>query len=180
MKEAAIKAHQNRILYMSDITVIPQPRKPIVLIDPPSSELVRMSREVAKFRGLKEVTRNTAKIIIGDKAEDRMLRNEILSLKNFYTRRKVIHMEERQIADGSISHDGKYAIAVCQAFDERLPYMKPQEIVDDGLGDPIHEPKLMDRGFDKLDFLEDLLPSSGTDNDVGKQETGQSDTSVLE
>lgn len=60
--------------------------------------------------------------------------------------------EERQTAELNISHDGDYAVAVCLALDEASKEKEGdgEPIVDDGSGEPIHEPIWGDRGF--LDY----------------------------
>ena len=71
--------------------------------------------------------------------------------KLIYRRRLLILDEERQEADLSISHDGDYAIAVCLALDEEMDSVghEYKPVVDDGNGEPIHEPEYRDTGFEQ-------------------------------
>ena len=61
-------------------------------------------------------------------------------------RRLLVKEEDRQLADLSISHDGDYAVAVCMAVDEEHE-VDTMVLIDNGEGDPIHEPEWGDRGF---------------------------------
>ena len=166
MKEAAIKAHKNRKLFMRDISVLPfskngdvLPGKPEVLIDPPGREIL-MSSRVALLRGLRKtkITRNT----IADWMKKSVLQNlsELtapladgppgdFANHPIYIRRALVKEKDRQIAEGSISHHGDYAVAVCMAVDENLNNNDEdaRPIVDDGSGDPVHEPQWGDKGF---------------------------------
>lgn len=66
----------------------------------------------------------------------------------FFTRRAKIKEEERQVAEISITHEKEYAVAVCMALDERPKTEHSIEyIVDDGSGEPLHEPDWSDTGF---------------------------------
>ncbi len=63
-------------------------------------------------------------------------------------RRRLVQEEDRQIAELSISHDGPYVIAVCMALDEEATdYRSVAPIVDDGSGEPVHEPSWGDKGW---------------------------------
>ena len=66
-----------------------------------------------------------------------------------YVRRDRVKAEERQVAEMNITHDGDYVVAVCMAFDEACERKDEeiQPIVDNGVGDPIHEPVWGDEGF---------------------------------
>ena len=55
--------------------------------------------------------------------------------------------EDRQIAEVSISHDGDYAVATCLAVDEPAKQTYNWPLIDDGSGDPIHEPAWADDGW---------------------------------
>ena len=70
--------------------------------------------------------------------------------KEIFRRRRLILDEERQEADLSISHDGDYAIAVCLALDEEVDSIghENKPVLDDGKGEPIHEPEYGDAGFE--------------------------------
>lgn len=66
-----------------------------------------------------------------------------------FIRQARIKEEDRQVAELSISHDGEYAVAVCMALDEPREETegKSEPIIDDGTGEPIHEPVWGDKGF---------------------------------
>ena len=160
MKEAVIKAHRNRKLYMNEISVVkaerdPNGSKPQVLIDPPSQTII-MDARVALLRGLRETR------------YERMERNCILKRKDsvrtsfeqhlphlsndpeaIYKRRALVKEGDRQIAEGNISHDSEYAVAVCMAFDPEFKsdVMNIEPVFDDGSGEPLHEPAWGDIGF---------------------------------
>ena len=71
-----------------------------------------------------------------------------------YRRRRLVKMQDRSQADASLSHDGDYAIAVCQVLDE-VADTDAECIVDSGEGPALHEPEHGDKGF--LDPLTDDL-----------------------
>ena len=66
--------------------------------------------------------------------------------KTLSVRRSLVKEEDRQLADLSISHDGDYAVAVCMAVGEEYE-ADSTVLVDNGEGDPIHEPEWGDKGF---------------------------------
>lgn len=158
MKEAVIKAHRNRKLYMNEISVVkmgPNGSKPQVLIDPPSQTII-MDARVALLRGLREtryecMERNCLlkrKYSVRTSIEQHLphLSNESEAI---YKRRALVKEGDRQIAEGNISHDSEYAVAVCMAFDPKFKSddenIKP--VYDDGSGEPLHEPAWGDIGF---------------------------------
>lgn len=127
--------------------------KPLLLIDPPR-RIVKMDFVTAKARGLREAALNQAMLTGAPVSGDGSLsgtsplpRLEAKG-KDFICRRLLIKEEDRQLADLSISHDGDYAIAVCMALDE-APDGYPEPVMDDGTGEPIHEPVWGDNGFGK-------------------------------
>ena len=160
-KEAAIKAHSHRRLYMPQISIIKEVKvpRPIMLVDPPNA-LVRMSAEVAWKRGLNTLEHEQK--LSGDMiGQDRRFgdiaapevplaaseERNIVSERTYW-RYKRVRMEERQVASVSISHDKDYAFAVVQALDEPCPEERDPIIVDDdGEDAPIHEPQIGDDGF---------------------------------
>ena len=110
-----------------------------------------MSITTAITRGLRgaPLQRNTTtrKLLSGtDGSSSEADTSETLPLR--HRRRLLIQEEDRQLADLSISHDGEYAIAVCLALDE-VCGEDPEPIIDDGTGEPIHEPEWGDVGFGK-------------------------------
>lgn len=150
MKEAAIKAHRHRRLYMSEISVLRAGaesngllKKPQVLIDPPC-RVVMMDARVASLRGLRET-----KIERRGRSGLHTTQNSVDEPEDsIYKRRARIRMEDRQTVEGNISHDGDYAVAVCMAFEEKSNGGGNAEpIFDHGSGDPFHEPAWGDDGF---------------------------------
>lgn len=68
--------------------------------------------------------------------------------KGFVLRKRLVKMEDRQMAELSISHDGPYVIAVCIAVDEEAKGSEsPLYLADVGSGDAMHEPVWGDRGW---------------------------------
>ena len=142
-KEAAIKAHTSRRLYYRDISILSTQlegfessglqTKPVVLVDPPRA-IVRISNDIAQKRGLLVARSATTQ---GGESP--------LDAEGFVTRNIRIREDERRTAQISISHENQYAVAVCMAVDDVWP--EPTEVIDDGSGDPIHEPKRGDEGF---------------------------------
>lgn len=175
MKEAVIKAHRNRKLYMNEISVVkaerdPKGSKPQVLIDPPSQTIL-MDARVALLRGLREARYERMERNCLLKKKDPVqtsIDQHMLHLRNdpevIYKRRALVKEGDRQIAEGNISHDSDYAVAVCMAFDPKFKsddesiYMafdqefksddeNIEPVFDDGSGEPLHEPAWGDIGF---------------------------------
>lgn len=160
MKEAVIKAHRNRRLYMNEISVIkaerdPNGSKPQVLIDPPS-QIIMMDARVASLRGLRETKYEIMDRNCLLKSRDSVRNSvdqQLLNSRGYpgliHKRRALVKEEDRQIAEGNISHDSGYAVAVCMAFDEKLKSSDENidPLVDDGSGKPLHEPAWGDEGF---------------------------------
>ena len=174
MKEATIKAHYNRKLVMRDISVLTDPsattanfQKPSVIVDPPR-KMVLMSRAVAKNRGVRIIG-------IHDNARNNDVLNSNLGSgggtwarwkdplglreqpqqsglrppgeqEGQITRRHLVREEERQLVDASISHDTDYAVGVCIAAVGPGELNEPP-VMDNGFGEPIHEPEWGDVGF---------------------------------
>lgn len=135
-----------------------------VLIDPPT-RVITMTAKVAALRGLQEFefkSQSTSSL-------DKMLEGESFTgdghnpiretslpdhldgsdESKLYYRRELVKDDERQLAELNISHDGGYAVAVCLALDQKGQDVDEQTelIVDDGSGEPIHEPAWGDKGF---------------------------------
>ena len=169
-KEAAIKAHHNRDLYMPQISIIKRhdhPR-PIMLIDPPNV-LVCMSAEVARKRDIN--TNLAEQKIDAEKLQHWQKRGEVRKPfqdikapkeerereegeleedkeQQIYWRYRKVDMEQRQEANVTISHDGEYAFAAVQVLDEPYPQAnQPMIIEDNGEGRAIHEPQYGDRMY---------------------------------
>lgn len=155
LKEATIKAHSHRKLTLHDISILRDPEikdgigvvqkaaneldsmhstKPYILIEPPR-KYVTFSEEVASLRRLRGFRIRADGNIRPNKASldpsnpERQL--------GVWKRAVKIRMQDRQQADGSLSHDKDYAIAICQALN--TPVEEDTIIVDNGEGEPIHE-----------------------------------------
>lgn len=175
MKEAVIKAHRYRKLYMNEISVVkaerdPNGSKPQVLIDPPSRTIM-MDARVASLRGLRETRyeRMERNCLLKKKDLVRIAVDQhLLHVRNhpevIYKRRALVKEVDRQSAEGNISHDSDYAVAVCMAFDPKLQsddesicmaYNQESKsddeniepLFDDGSGEPLHEPAWGDVGY---------------------------------
>lgn len=114
-----------------------------------------MPEGIARLRGLRGLHRDKAQTppivfsqysyrkLLGDKAESKDDKSQ-----KFFKRRARIADEDRQVAELTISHDGEYAIAVCIALDEEVDNAQGKPVImDDGSGDPLHEPEWADEGW---------------------------------
>ena len=73
----------------------------------------------------------------------------------FFIRKARVKEEDQQIAEISISHDNEYAVAVCMALaEDSHSGDRPRWILDDGLGEPLHEPEWGDSGYLEADISE--------------------------
>ena len=166
-KEATIKAHRHRQLYMQDISIVrptlaPGPlsgagtggsQKLIALIDPPCDR-IEMIRHVATLRGLRGFGLQNHGLHKGalmsrDELHKEMhdSRDEQVDRGVHYFRRSRVKESDRQVAEINISHDGDYAVAVCMAFDLPGSTVREKTIVDKGDGLPLHEPQWGDEGW---------------------------------
>ncbi|MCJ1409648.1 hypothetical protein MMC19_003730 [Ptychographa xylographoides] len=162
-KEAAIKAHENRRLRRTHVSIIPQPpgvpphhlgsSKPWILIDPPKRPVV-MDGTIANRRGLgaaiASFRRERTSFAPNSEFPSSTTSPEYTKTSHgdeLYTRQHLVEEDERRRADLSISHDGRYATAVCIALDETFAE-NLQPILDNGEGAPIHEPIWGDMGFE--------------------------------
>ena len=133
--------------------------KPIALINP-LSRMVLMSREVARKRGLRQeqkgysfpnseagATSGWARWGDSPQLATQVPKQQALTRKEkVRSRNLLVSDKERQTADISISHDTDYAVAVCMAVDD-LEEQDLEAVVDEGLGNAIHEPQWGDEGF---------------------------------
>ena len=158
MKEAVIKAHKYRRLFPRDVSIISHPRKhlgnsskPYALIEP-RARTVAMNQRTAERRGLELLH----KLGNGSKSDhdyfSTILNTQLLhrlgmSEGSLYARRKKVQEEDRQVAEVSLSHERRYAVAVCMASDEDSAPQDGLVLVDDGIGDSIHVPEQGDRGW---------------------------------
>lgn len=137
-----------------------------------------MGEDIARLRGLRGLNKDmaqTPRIIVSQYCYGKLLGGKFVeskddTAKKFFTRRVRIADEDRQLTDLSISHDGGYAIAVCMALDEEVDNAQEKSvIIDDGSGDPLHEPEWADEGW--------FSPPDGRVEDVRHvdQEDGFSD-----
>ena len=160
-KEAVIKAHRHRSLYMQDISIVrlknpsSKGQKAVALIDPVCN-LVEMNEHVAASRGLRGLTPRShwlpkGTLLSTDENYESLQTHERKSIH--FNRRRKIQESDRQIAEINISHDSDYAVAVCMAFDSANPHSEGRRIVDDGTGPPMHEPQWGDEGWFRQDAI---------------------------
>ena len=168
-KEATVKAYYRRRLYMRDVSIQnerrPVPRshqgcKLCALINPKLQRMILMDTEVAQKRGLSTKNRGIPGLnIVGS---NRPLELEAFGLSNLHgepqrkyrCRRAKIKEEVQHFAEISISHEREYAVAVCMVLDEEEAGSDIEYVVDDGTGEPLHEPLWGDEGF----LSDELLP----------------------
>lgn len=160
---------------MNEISVVkaerdPNGSKPQVLIDPPS-QTIMMDARVALLRGLRETRYERMERNCLLKKKDSVqisIDQRLPHLRNqpevIYRRRALVKEGDRQIAEGNISHDSEYAVAVCMSFDQKFniddknictafhqEFKSDDEniehVFDDGSGEPLHEPAWGDTGF---------------------------------
>ena len=150
-KEATIKAHRHRRLYMRDVSIVQssQNGNVVALIDP-ICNTVEMNERVATVRGLRIPEFQRERLTKGafevQEGGDETAESQGAKCVTFYRRSKIEEFE-RQTAEISISHDGDYAVAVCMAIDSPKPSPTDTHIFDDGSGSPIHEPQWGDEGW---------------------------------
>lgn len=168
-KEAAIKAHRHRQLYMQNISIVRPTLTPssfsgmgtgsdgaqklIALIDPPSDRIEMIGR-VASLRGLRGFGLRNHRLHKGALMSKDELHKEGQDEKDekvhrgaHYYRRSRVKDSDRQVAEINISHDGDYAVAVCMAFDPPGSTVQEKTIVDKGEGLSLHEPQWGDEGW---------------------------------
>ena len=137
--------------------------KPRVLIDPPTA-LVQMDDHVARHRGLRLFTApplcssstNKGSVEAASLHTSGRDCSQGLAVGRTHRRRGRVPMPDRREAEASLSHDGDYAVAVCQVFNEAAAGGDAGCAVDDGTGPPQHEPEYGDRGFREAS-VEDLV-----------------------
>ncbi|KAI9880578.1 MAG: hypothetical protein M1830_002277 [Pleopsidium flavum] len=123
-KEAAIKAITHRRLFHHDVTILMPDKgfgkKPYARIEPPT-RMIKIPYNIARQRGI-----------------------HIDEESDFIFRPKMVHGNETQVAELSISHDGDYATAMVMAVNEPSENEFKSVILDLGKALPLHEPKLFD------------------------------------
>ena len=180
-KEAIIKAHRHRKLHMHEISVIPplyessqyfNSTKPVALIDPVCDTII-MSEDVATLRQLKRFGHRYQKSVVSGTVDgikttrrlDEYVTEDVGGARQT-TRRSRVKPTDRQVAELSISHDGPYAVAVCMALDTEIS-RTPDRIVDDGTGEPKHEPEWGDEGWlDADDYVPQVPPNDNLPGDM--------------
>lgn len=162
MKEAAIKAHTYRYhkLSMTQVSVLRCGAKVTILIDPPCATIT-MDARIASLRELKHSRLSRISRIQSNASENStgdLYKGTTVDSGKTYERSALIKEEDRQVAEGSISHDGRYVIAMCLALNESREHSDNNTgaIIDDGFGDPIHEPIWGDHGFLETEGWDDL------------------------
>ena len=158
-KEAVIKAHRYRKVFMPEISIIHEQQSSqndlYALVNPPSPTIV-LDEDVARMRGLRGCGPDKMNDL--DQSEHcvygSIISNQFVVASSsthgnrYLTRRERVKAKDSQRAEVSISHDGDYAIAMCMAADETVKHVVEESyIVDDGSGDPIHEPVWGDEGW---------------------------------
>lgn len=149
-KEATVKASRRpRKLLLKDISIVRNSDGGIhALIAPEHTTDILMSPEVATKRGLSAAQSPDGSVlgqIVNGHHTQPVPRHR--SESPFYLRKAKIKDEDQQIAEISISHDNGYAVAVCMALVEDSQGRDRSQIVDDGLGEPLHEPEWGDAGY---------------------------------
>ena len=171
-KEAAIKAHRYRRLFLQDVSVVTSAETStlslrlesgfgnlVALIDP-SCDRIAMSPRVATRRGLRGFTPASSGLYQSSLMTKDELRlgmwdsqsTETDHLINYY-RKSYVKSSDRQVAKLSISHDGDYAVATCIAADHEGSAVPEQTINDYGVGPSFHEPEWGDEGWPMPPFL---------------------------
>lgn len=170
-----MKAHRHRKLGFQEISIVDlRGATPFeaeegfrfnlnALIDPPT-RVVQMNGKVATqrglrgFRGLEEKpdtiiyqpgceTDTAGNNLHGTSEPKEKFRSPTYG--SLVTRRSLVKEEDRQIAELSITHENSVAVAVCMALKDQGEnvHHEAEPIIDDGSGDPVHEPVWGDRGF---------------------------------
>ncbi|KAL8677689.1 MAG: hypothetical protein Q9186_005902 [Xanthomendoza sp. 1 TL-2023] len=153
-KEATVKASRHRQLLLPDISIVQANsiNKVHALVAPERTINIVMDPMVAQQRGIKEATSTSygspGMVISGQFFRSERLEPSAKAGSRYFMRRAKIKDEERQVAEISISHDNDYAVAVCMALDERTEIKESiKYMVDDGSGEPLHEPEWGDIGW---------------------------------
>lgn len=139
------------------------------IIDPPTRS-VQMDQRVAVLRGLRglrgdereeadvmpwgQAERADLSMVITKKSPDRSIPSDeglrIPMHRPYMTRRSLVKDEDRKTAELSITHEDTVAAAVCMVWQDpsegEIAELEPP-IIDDGMGESIHEPEWGDRGF---------------------------------
>ncbi|KAI4110543.1 MAG: hypothetical protein LQ339_001409 [Xanthoria mediterranea] len=149
-KEATVKASRQRKLLLKDISIVRCNSHGGIhaLIAPEHTTDILMSPEVATKRGLSAAQSPDGSVlgqIVNGHHTQTVPRHRFES--PFYLRKAKIKDEDQQIAEISISHDNGYAVAICMALVEGSHSKNRSQIVDDGLGEPLHEPEWGDVGY---------------------------------
>ncbi|KAL9136985.1 MAG: hypothetical protein Q9175_001818 [Cornicularia normoerica] len=166
-KEATIKAHRHRQLYMHNISIVRPSLPPgsfsgtgtggaqkmIALIDPPSDRIEMLAR-VATIRGLRGFAVKNYGLHKGALMSKDEIHKEVQDSEDekvhrgtHYYRRSRVNESDRQVAEINISHDGDYAVAMCMAFDPPGSTVSEKTIVDKGEGLALHDPQWGDEGW---------------------------------
>lgn len=138
---------------MSDLNLSSR-HKPFILIEPMPPYVV-MDSQIAVSRGIRGFSpeRPDEALPVGSSVSGQLVDGNFIpgrgpGMKEFVLRKGLVKMDDRQMAELSISHDGSYVIAVCMALDEEAKDSEsPPYLADNGSGDPIHEPIWGDRGW---------------------------------
>lgn len=141
------------------------------VIDPPTRS-IQMDQRVAILRGLRgfrgdeegaDVNMNGQAKPVGpsktmENSQDRVVPSDEglqipMQPSPYLIRRSLVKDEDRKIAELSITHEDTVAVAVCMAWqdpsEKQMIGELERPIIDDGTGEPVHEPTWGDRGFTK-------------------------------
>ncbi|KAL8656831.1 MAG: hypothetical protein Q9226_002523 [Calogaya cf. arnoldii] len=153
-KEATVKASRHRKLLLKDISIVQcNPLGSVhALIAPKHATDIVMSPEVAIKRDLSKAQSPNAgtcgQIVNSQFVSNTQTTSPHGAGGRFFIRKARIREEDQQIAEISISHDNEYAVAVCMALaEDSHSGDRPRWILDDGLGEPLHEPEWGDSGY---------------------------------
>lgn len=123
------------------------------LVAPDNPRRIVMDLPVAKQRGLSFST-SPEYAVWGNIDHGQFVQTPESATQDNYSPHRLISRrakmtdEEQQVAEVSISHEAEYAVAVCMALDEKpSDNAKVEYMVDDGTGEPLHEPIWGDAGW---------------------------------
>ncbi|KAL9586419.1 MAG: hypothetical protein Q9212_000934 [Teloschistes hypoglaucus] len=149
MREVSIVSQDNPLLKPQERAI----SRIHALVAPEYHKTIVMDFEVAKKRGLSSST-SPEYTVWGNIEDGQFVQKPASATQDSHpahrlqSRRARMTDREQQIAEVSISHEAEYAVAVCMALDDPIPPRADAGyIVDDGTGEPLHEPKWGDAGW---------------------------------
>ena len=149
---------------------------PVAVIEPPN-RWVLIPEDVASYRGLSQSSgklpdSDTERFpyvrsvsIFGKIVNGKVIATKDQKDQKFFLRRLTRNDDEREVAHISLSHDGNLISAVCIASSNNPSRSKHANIddgiIDDGHGEPIHEPTWGDVGWKSALMLEQYTHNGG-------------------